>query len=309
MQDPWHSEYYWDKPKHERPPKYWFSYYLNKWLEPIAMKGVSGLVSVSQAYIDDLKDRYTAIRNISAEVVTFGAFQKDFEIATNNTDTLNGVIKSKKGEISIAYVGRGGADMRKAVKLLFDAFKTGLELNPEAFKRFHFYFIGTSYAAAGSGNMSIKPLAEAMGIGEYVSESTDRIGFYESIATLQNADILFIPGSDDSRYTASKIFPYILSNKPLLAIFHKDSSAVDILRTCSPDAKVYTFSNNTETRLEEIHKNLDYWTAKHEAPLVINEQAFSDYSASAMAAKQVALFEHVLALDQLGLVANKKDGN
>ena len=33
MQDPWHSEYYQDKPKKQQPPKYWLSYRLNKFLE------------------------------------------------------------------------------------------------------------------------------------------------------------------------------------------------------------------------------------------------------------------------------------
>src|ERR1700761_6102280 len=41
MQDPWHSDYYKDKPKQQRPPKYWFSYRLNKYLEPKAMRHVS----------------------------------------------------------------------------------------------------------------------------------------------------------------------------------------------------------------------------------------------------------------------------
>lgn len=44
MQDPWHSEYYRDKPKYQQPAKYWLSYRLNKYLEPLAMKKVSGLI-------------------------------------------------------------------------------------------------------------------------------------------------------------------------------------------------------------------------------------------------------------------------
>jgi hypothetical protein len=54
MQDPWHSDYYVNKPKNERPPKFWFSYRINKYLEPIAMKSVDGLISVSKAYIKSL---------------------------------------------------------------------------------------------------------------------------------------------------------------------------------------------------------------------------------------------------------------
>ncbi|MFD2145589.1 hypothetical protein [Mucilaginibacter antarcticus] len=55
MQDPWHSDYYRDKPKHQQPPKYWLSYRINKYLEPKAMLQVDGLISVSESYISVLK--------------------------------------------------------------------------------------------------------------------------------------------------------------------------------------------------------------------------------------------------------------
>lgn len=296
MQDPWHSEYYRDKPKDQRPPKHWFSYRLNKWLEPIAMRSVSGLVSVSKAYIVNLKDRYPIIRDIPAEVITFGAFERDFEIAGKNVCTLNGFSKPKNGEISIRYVGRGGYDMHTAVKHLFAGFKKGLDLQPGVFTKFHFYFTGTSYAAADRGTLTILPIADALGIGKHVSESPERISFYESIAALQSADMLFIPGSDDSRYTASKLFPYILSKKPILAIFHEDSSAVEILKTSSPGASVFTFPDENETLAEDIYQCFYQWATVPAAPLIINEKAFSAYSAPAMAAKQVALFDQVLLL-------------
>jgi hypothetical protein len=63
MQDPWHSDYYKNKPKAERPKKYWISYRLNKYFEPIAMKNVDGLISVSKAYIDTLKQRYPQLQH------------------------------------------------------------------------------------------------------------------------------------------------------------------------------------------------------------------------------------------------------
>lgn len=81
MQDPWHSTYYQDKPKNERPAKYWFSYRLNEYLEPIAMKKVDGLISVSTAYIKTLQERYPNTKNIPTATITFGAFDKDLEIA------------------------------------------------------------------------------------------------------------------------------------------------------------------------------------------------------------------------------------
>jgi hypothetical protein len=62
MQDPWHTEYYRNKPKAERPKKYWFSYRLNKLLEPIAMKSVDGLIAVSSDYIATLEKHYPDLK-------------------------------------------------------------------------------------------------------------------------------------------------------------------------------------------------------------------------------------------------------
>ena len=42
-------------------------------------------------------------------------------------------------------------------------------------------------------------------------------------------DALFMPGSDDPAYTASKIYPYLLTRKPLLAIFNAESPALAVL--------------------------------------------------------------------------------
>src|SRR5690606_1772161 len=110
MQDPWHSTYYLDKPKNERPPKFWFSYRLNKYLEPLAMKGVDGLISVSGAYLETLHRRYPETRQLPQEVITFGAFEQDFEIARRHPE-LQPAFQRIPGCIHLVYVGRGGHDM------------------------------------------------------------------------------------------------------------------------------------------------------------------------------------------------------
>ena len=293
MQDPWHSEYYQHKPKNQRPSKYWFSYRLNKWLEPMAMKGVSGLISVSQSYIDDLKNRYPFIKDIPSTVITFGAFEKDFEIAEKNADKLNPYVKPEAGRINMVYVGRGGHDMQSSVKLLFKAVLKGLSVQPALFKKFHLYFIGTSYAAAGKGLKTFQSVAEQLGLKDCVTENPDRIGFYDFIATLQNADILFIPGSDDPKYTASKLYPYLMSQKALLNIFHEKSNAVNILRSCSPDATVFTFPASEEELISNIYRKMFEWASGPIGASVLNLPAFEEYSALVMTTKQTHLFNQV----------------
>ena len=239
MQDPWHSDYYKNKPRHQRPKKYWLSYRLNKYLEPKAMKNVDGLISVSESYINDLKVRYPAIKNIPAATITFGAFEPDLRIARENSDRFEKILDA--GLINLVYIGRGGHDMHQSASVLFNAYRTLLSMDA-GFAKIKLWFIGTSYAPSGKGEPTFLSLAGNLRIADHVVEITDRISFYQTLHTLQQADALFVPGSDDPRYTASKIFPYLLAKKPLLAIFNKASSAIEILNEYQAK-NVYDYEN------------------------------------------------------------------
>jgi hypothetical protein len=289
MQDPWFSDYYQDKPKAQRPPKYWFSYRLNKYLEPLAMKSVDGLISVSDDYISDLKNRYPVIKNIPSATITFGAFDPDMQIAEKNEKLFNKLLD--KGSINVVYIGRGGADMHKAVTPLFKALKTGLQSGNEALKSFMFYFIGTSYAPNGKGNPTIMPLAKQLGVAGQVVEITDRISYYHTLATLQQADALFIPGSDDPKYTASKIYPYLLTQKPILAIFNAASSAINIMKEYGVN-NAFDYDAITDSDINLFLAAL--LKDNHEQPQY-NATIVNKYSAMQMAFNQCKLFDSVIS--------------
>ncbi|MES2446455.1 MAG: hypothetical protein V4546_04700 [Bacteroidota bacterium] len=291
MQDPWHSDYYQNKPKSERPNKYWFSYRLNKYLEPLAMKNVSGLISVSKGYIDDLQKSYANLKLIPTAVITFGAFKPDFDFVNDNKKLFNLPFIKTQGLINIVYVGRGGHDMSKSATLLFKALKMGLLSDPLNFEKIRFHFIGTSYAPQGKGIPTIKPIADEMGLNNYVNEQTDRIPYYNGIFCLINADALVILGSDDTNYTASKIYPYILAEKPFLAIFHPKSSACTIIKTCKAGKLISLIENNT-TISEIHHELLNFTNASNKQS--VNWFAFKEFEASNMAKLQCDFFNKII---------------
>ena len=288
MQDPWHSDYYLNKPKSQRPPKYWFAYRLNKYLEPIAIENTGGLISVSAGYINQLKSRYPRIKNIPAAVITFGAFAPDLQIAQQNRELFNTLLST--GYINIVYVGRGGQDMHKAITPVFEAFKTALNNNSAIFAKIKFHFIGTSYARAGLGSPTILPLAKQLGIEAYVNEVTDRIGYYQTLLTLQQADALFIPGSDDPQYTASKIFPYLLTGKPVLAVFNKRSSAITIMKDYGVQ-HIYNYEQITQADILAFFEQHINNTLKN---IAYNADAVKKYSAMEMTQAQCRLFDKVI---------------
>lgn len=291
MQDPWHSDYYRNKPPDQRPAKYWFSYRLNKYLEPIAMKSVSGLISVSAAYIDTLGMRYPRLKSIPLLTLTFGAFYKDFDVAENN-DTIQSAVTQEDDYINVVYIGRGGYDMQPALRLLFTAFKQRLSADRTLFSKLRFYFIGTSYAAEGQGRASVLPVAREYDVQKFVTEQTGRIPYFQSIKTLLAADALVVPGSDDPQYTASKIYPCILAKKPLLGIFNSASSAANVITSC----KAGTVADLTKPAeaITAIVDFLQQLAAGSMQPPQTDMEVFEEFSARNMTRKQCGLFNQVV---------------
>lgn len=285
MQDPWHSEYYRDKPKHQQPPKYWLSYRLNKYLEPKAMKHVDGLVSVSESYIATLQNRYPHLSEKPSAVITFGAFAPDQQIAADHAGDFPKLLNPATK--NIVYIGRGGMDMYKAIKPVFEV----LQAEKDTFKGLHFYFIGTSYAPAGQAEATILPLAKAYGVEEMVTELPGRIGYYHTLNTLQQADALFVPGSDDPAYTASKIYPYLLTAKPLLAIFTAHSPANTVLQEYGvKNAFCYDETPQLAQKISTFLRGVANGDLMAEA---YNAAAIEKYSARMMARRQCDLFNKV----------------
>ncbi len=295
MQDPWHTDYYVGKPPEEQPPKFWFSYRLNKTLEPVAMRGVNGIISVSQGYCNTLQDRYDNITPEMCEVIPFGAADVDFEV-TEDSGVSQPFVDPDDDTIDVVYAGRGGHDMATATKGIFNALARGRGEWPSLFGRVQMHFVGTSYAPAGEGEKTIEPIAERCGVGDAVTEHTDRIPYFQSLRLLRDADHLVVPGSEDPDYTASKLYPYILSRRPVLAVFNQNSSVVDILRDTGAGSAV-TF--NGETPSDDLAERVcETWAPMLERlPYTPDTDwdAFEPYSAGTMTQRQVEMFDRVVS--------------
>jgi len=133
-------------------------------------------------------------------------------------------------------------------------------------------------------------LAKQFEVDNAVVEITDRISYYHALLTLQQADALFIPGSDDPKYTASKIFPYLLAHKPLLAIFNAQSSAINILTEFGV-RNVYNYDKTPDINMKVagFFKQLINGDAKE----TYDPAAFEKYSAEMMTKHQCDLFNMI----------------
>jgi hypothetical protein len=224
IQDPWRTDYY-ERPGSRKPPGGW-KYQLARaqaWaLEGWAFRRAAGVISVSPDYLSDLRTRYAYFEALPSAVIGFGATPDDLACARLRP-TLAPTFRRDAGEIHFVYTGAAGPVTPHSLTVLFDSLRLYRAQQPERARRLRFHFIGTSYVAPGAGKFSVLPLATSCGVADQVEEIPHRVGHLEALRWQLDADALVLPGSSDLAYSPSKIYPYFLSERPILGLVFRGS--------------------------------------------------------------------------------------
>jgi len=288
MQDPWVSRY----PTRRNRIKDKIMRTFHRVGEYVTMKSVDGLIAVSQSYIEDLCRRYPQLNKKPTCVLPFGGDGKDFEVLKNHPQAQT-VFNPGDGMFHCVYVGVLGQAMVHALSILFGGFRMGLDRNPGLFKKVRIHFVGTDYAVGACAKETAIPLAEKYELSSFVDEDTKRLPYFTALQVLMDADSLVIPGTNDPQYTASKIFPYILSERPFFGLFHEQSSVVEIVEKNTSWGRILTFDCDTAIS-EYYEKSYEHWInlfkIRHGEIKNIDL-----WSARNMTRKQCLLFDDVVA--------------
>lgn len=290
--DPWVTEYYWKLPRSERPPKWPFAYAMSRLFEPYALKRASHITGVSKGTTDSVVNRYKGFGAENATEIPYGAEAYDFEYLRLKR-RVNPTFDRADGLLHLSCVGACIPSMHAAVRALFTAVRLGLEREPQLFSRLRLHFIGTSYAAKGSRPQNVLTLAREAGVESQVTEQTARVPYLDSLQLMIDSHALFLVGSDEPHYTASKIFPYVLSRKPLLTIFHEESSVVRILKDIEA-GEVVSFNSQSapKTKVRQISEQLELLLRlPADFEPFTNWSAFEQYTTRAMTERLAASFE------------------
>jgi hypothetical protein len=289
--DPWVTDYYHRLPKSERPPKWRLSDAMSRLLEPFALKRVAHITGVSKGTTDSVVSRYSWLSSANATEIPYGAEEQDF-VQLRQHPRSNSIFDPRDGLVHMSYVGACIPSMYPAVRAVFEAVRRGIQRSPQSFSKLRLHFVGTSYAANGEGPQGIIELAREAGIEAQVTEKAGRVAYLESLQVMIDSDALLLVGSEEPHYTASKVFPYILAQRPLLAVFHEESSATKILtetRACAP----ITFSaerlpaESVTGILTELERLLAL-PREHQSEL--DRDALYTYTTPAMSARLAGVF-------------------
>jgi hypothetical protein len=221
--DPWVHEF----PGSNRVfSRAWLSTKVAKFLEPIAVRKASLITGVSEGYYKGVQDRNPHLLSSCVfAAMPYGGEERDHSIVENSVIAPY-LFQTKKDKIQLVYAG---AMLPKAYKPMETIFACIRE-NRHEFSNVEFHFIGTGRSPNDPQGYNIRSFAEQYGLwNEVVFEYPKRIPYLDVLVHLKAASGIFILGSTEPHYTPSKVYQGVLSKRPLLAVLHRDSSAVQVI--------------------------------------------------------------------------------
>ncbi len=277
--DPWVHEFAGSDKVFSR---HWWSTKLSAFLEPIAVKKASLISGVAEGYYKGVLERN---RNLAATCIfcamPYGGEQADHEkVSKMNLQPY--LFKKKTDKIQMVYAGAMLPNAYKPLEAIFEAIAS----NRYFFKDLEIHFIGTGRLANDPSSFTIRPYAEKYGLwNEVIFEYAQRIPYLDVLVHLDNASGVFILGSTEPHYTPSKVYQAVLAGKPIYAVLHAQSTAIEVVREANIGIVLpFDGLNGLEMIKKEFAgKYGDFVTfMKSFEAAQINSQAFRKYSAESV---------------------------
>ncbi len=263
-------------------------------LEPIAIKNASLITGVAEGYYKGVEERNPYLKDTCIfGAMPYGGEKQDHEKVKQLA--IKPYLFQKNDKLQLVYAG---AMLPKAYQPLEQIFSS-IQNNRTAFENLELHFIGTGKTPDDPNGFNIKPLAEKYNLWQsVVFEYPRRIPYMDVLVHLDAADGVFILGSTEPHYTPSKVYQGVLSGKPILAVLHKESSALQVLN--KTNAGVF-YSLDPEhlddlgASFAQLYKEYVSFSQSF-SPAQVKQQELEAYSAYAVTKKLVGLIDKAMAL-------------
>jgi hypothetical protein len=232
-----------------------FSRRLALTLEPRALRGVAGLVAVSEGTIAGLLQRHPDLCDVPQAEAPLGGEPRDFAVARENPRS-NRFFESQDGHVHFVYVGTLLPLAKEVLRAFFGGVALLRQRDSQRFDRMRFHFFGTSNQTAGDVAPQVLPVAQEAGIEDVVEEHPLRIDYLDALTVQTQAGAILLIGSTERHYTASKIYPALLAGRPLLAIYHEESTACAPIRIHGPEGRTHLMTFADEKGPETVREDI-----------------------------------------------------
>ena len=290
--DPWVHNF----PGSERVfSRHWFSTKLAKFLEPRAVKNASLITGCSEGYYKGVQQRNPALaKSCLFGAMPYGGESEDHRHVSDLASEPYLFIRNKE-KFQFVYAG---AMLPKAYEPLEEIFKA-ISSDKKLFEQAEFHFIGTGKRPNVPESYNIRPLAEKYRLWQHiVFEYPARIPYLDVLIHLNAADGIFILGSTEPHYTPSKVFQGVLSKKPILAVLHKDSTALNVIRETGAGISLSIDPERISTIADAFPGVFNSYLqfAQNFVPASVKMDLFEQYSAKSVTQTLAALLDETIKL-------------
>jgi hypothetical protein len=221
--DPWVHH---TKAGEKKFSRHWVSEKVADNLEKKAVKDVYLITGVAEGYYKGVQERNPHLmKSCVFEAMPYGGEKADHE-KVRRMNIKPYLFEKMTDKIQLVYAG---AMLPKAYEPL-EAILKAISEHKELFSNLEIHFIGTGSRANDADSYTIKPLAEKYGLWQKnIFEYAKRIPYMDVIVHLEAADGIFILGSTEPHYTPSKVYQGVLSGKPIMAVLHHASTALNVV--------------------------------------------------------------------------------
>lgn len=220
------------------------SQWIARRIEGFSVVRSSAIFAVSEGIIHDLQKRYPKSKGIPAVAVPYGVELSDYD----HIPAADRV--AVPGKLTIRYIGALSDSMLEVATVLLRALKA-------VRKEYNIYveFIGTSYTSNNLSKSRIESIIEKYSLQTFVKEFPLRVAYKEALKLNLSADVLLLVGDMTPYYAASKLMGLIASQKPFIALVHRESFPAQFIEALNyPHVVQYSTRDNDlpEQHLDEL---------------------------------------------------------
>jgi len=292
FQDPWVSNYGAKQPIWSKAG---ITHRLAVHFEPRAVRAASFVTSVSETQNIEMAKRYSWLDSSRMAAIPIGGDPDDFlNLRSQSVQLPTGVIDRRYSNVS--FVGTIMPRSGPLVKLVLSGLDRLRRQSPDVGERIRLNFIGTSNQSRGKMEYRALAIAREVGVACAVHEIPQRLPFMQALSVLIQSECVLLIGSDEPHYTASKIYPALMSGRPFLSLFHRTSSSYEILSAAGGGfSHAYADGRSDEEIDKAIAASLYKIATQPDALGRVNPSAYAPYEARAIARQYADIFAKVSA--------------
>jgi hypothetical protein len=266
-------------------------------LEPRALRAADAITAVSHETFEQVRSRHGWTVTRPFAEIPLGVEPSDFD-ALRGRPSPNPYFDPKDGQAHLCYVGTLLPLGFETLRAVLGAAALLREREPALYKRLRLHFFGTSNQTAPDSPCRVLPVAAELGVASVVSEVPPRLDYLDALSVQAQATALLLLGSSERHYTASKLYPALLAERPILAVYHEASTVVDVLRRAArpPAARLVTYGDvdRAPSRVEEISEALASLVRNPVFdPAAMDLEAVQAYSARSLAGRLARMLDQV----------------